>query len=356
MDEDGSEFLELDNQMAFITDANARSIIYRNDINELDLHGKIYKRNINFFSKFEENELLAIQELLDNPEKYFTETYKPFKKPKDTLAYVFKSSLPAYHRYSSCELLNSNYVNYEIPLDIQMAGKKKVKKFRRWFKEVQHLFDSKPDVFEARLLARWGIVSNIEEMRIENSGISEFENYSINDLESRIEIRLKSADRYLKKSKKTKSILNKLSKFTYLAYKYDKIRLNDTGYSDEEVRKVLKKYDKKFKKPLKNDLISYYKVTLNPRIKIKGRLLKNLGFKPCKHCHDPNFSKSDQKLLKQNRFRIGQKDDRKLAKKKLISHGRTKKTANKLLDAIEVAEIKGTEYLVTRNGNLMTAN
>ena len=76
--------------MSFITLANTNKIIFNSDIQSLDLTGDIYKIPIYFFSKYEENALLAIQELLKDPDKYFTEIYKPYK-PVDTYSYVYRA-------------------------------------------------------------------------------------------------------------------------------------------------------------------------------------------------------------------------------------------------------------------------
>ena len=73
--------------MGYITLANANKIISQSDINELDLEGEIYHIPIYFFSKYEKNELLGIQELLKDPKKYFTEIYQPYESV-DTYSYV----------------------------------------------------------------------------------------------------------------------------------------------------------------------------------------------------------------------------------------------------------------------------
>ena len=61
--------------MAYITQANLKRIIYRSSIKEMRLQGKVYKLPIYFFSKYEENALLAIQELLKDPDVYFRDLY-----------------------------------------------------------------------------------------------------------------------------------------------------------------------------------------------------------------------------------------------------------------------------------------
>ena len=99
--------------MAYITIANASSIIFKSDLKQVDLKKQLYKIPIYFFNTYEKNALLAFQELLLDPEKYFTEIYKPYRAI-DTYTPVFEGRLPAYHNESSCSRLNADFENYEI--------------------------------------------------------------------------------------------------------------------------------------------------------------------------------------------------------------------------------------------------
>jgi len=270
--------------MAYITLANTKKIILQSNIKELNLEGEIYHIPIYFFSKYEKNELLAIKELLKDPEKYFKEIYKPYK-PVDTYSYVYEGQHPSYHKFSSCPRLNSDYQNFEIPPEIKAKGPEAVKEFRKWFEEVKYLLD-RPDVFVARLQARWGIVTNPKAINRDNSGSTIIENLTIEELEEKIDGLIKEAGRFYYKSDKNKKILKRFSKLTFIAYKkYDDIYNNDTGYSDEEVKQLLKHYDKEYKKPLKKYLIEYYRLKHNPEIKMEGYLLDKLGFNPCRFCY-----------------------------------------------------------------------
>lgn len=56
---------------------------------------------------------------------------------------------------------------------------------------------------------------------------------------------------------------------TYLTNSKGKISGNNTGYSDQDI---------------KNLLVEYYRLKLNPEIKMQGYLLENLGFAQCRHC------------------------------------------------------------------------
>lgn len=273
--------------MSFITLANTNKIIFNSDIQSLDLTGDIYKIPIYFFSKYEENALLAIQELLKDPDKYFTEIYKPYK-PVDTYSYVYEGQKPGYHKFSCCPRLQSDYQNFEVPQEIKDKGPDAVQEFRQWFETVKHLLD-KPDIFVERLRIKYGIVTNPKAINRDNSGSTEMENLTIEELEKRIDSLIKEAGRFFYKSEKNTTILKRFSKFTHIAYKSDDIYNNDTGYSDEEVKELLKGYDAEFKRPLKRYLIEYYRMKLNPEIKMEGHFLEQLGFKPCGHCHSQEY-------------------------------------------------------------------
>jgi len=270
--------------MAYITISNAQHIIYKTDIKSLDLKGTVYKKKIFFFSKFEENSLLAIQELLKDPEKFITEIYKPIVV-KDTYKFVYEGKPPAYHKAIDCPRISANYKNFEIPEAIREKGIDEIIRFRKWFEENKHLLD-KPDVFVMRLELRWGIVTNPKEIKRYNSGWTEVENYKLEELEQKIDDLLREAGRYYYASQKNTTILKRFNKYTFLAYRDEPIDNNDTGYPDNEVKALLKEYNDKIKKPLKRLLIEYYRLTLNPDLKLEGNLLDQLGFKPCGQCYD----------------------------------------------------------------------
>lgn len=270
-----------------ITLANINKIIFNSDIKFLNLSGEIYKIPIYYYSKFEKNALLAIQELLKDPENYFKTIYKPYITI-DSYTLVYEEQKPAYHKHSICTKLNADYHNYTIPLEIKEKGPEAVIEFRNWFKTVAHLL-LKPDVFAERLRLKYGIITNPENIMIKNSGITEIENYNIEELEERIEELIRLSKNFFDASKKNKEILSKFSKYTFLAYKDNRIKNNNTGYNDEEVKEILMEFDEKFKRPTKKLLIEYYRLKLNPKITMNDFLLKRLGFKECNYCNKNDY-------------------------------------------------------------------
>jgi hypothetical protein len=282
-----------DSLLVFITQANLKKIVFNSDIMSVNLTGEIYKIPIRFFSRYEKNSLLAIQELLKDPEKYFKEIYVPYK-PVDTYKFIYEGQLPAYHKYTCCPNLQSDFQNFEIPFEIRARGQDAVKEFRLWFESVKYLLEkSDSDAFVARLLARWGILTNPGAINWGNSGWTLWENLTIEEMENRIDGLIKEAGRFYYGSEKNKKILDKYARRTSLAQKPETIPDNDTGYGDEELREFLKQYDEQFKKPTKRYLIDYYRLKFNPEIRIEGRFLEKLGFKPCSNCHSDNFVPSE---------------------------------------------------------------
>lgn len=274
--------------MVYITLSNAKRIVFnKTELKTLNLNGQVYEKPIYFFSYYEKNSLLAIKELLKDPEKFFTEIYKPIHI-KDTYRFVFKEKKPAYHYYLECERLQSDFQNYEIPEKIRKKGIDEIMRFRKWFIEHKHLLD-RPDVFAMRMELAFGISVNPKAINYENSGCNEIENLNLDELRQKIDTLLKEAGRYFYQSEKNKTILNKFSKYTFLAYRQDEIRINDTEYQDEEIKRFLRDYNERFKKPLKKMLIEYYRIKHNPELKLEGYLLEQLGFRPCRHCHENKF-------------------------------------------------------------------
>jgi hypothetical protein len=271
--------------LVFITLANTKNIIRKSEIKSLSVIGEIYKIPIHFFNRYEQNELLAIKELLKDPEKFFNEMYIPYE-PKDTFSKIYEGKKPSYHISQKCPRLHADYLNFSVPNEIKSKGQAAVIEFRQWFETVKHLFLSDPGMFVFRLHAKYGIITNPNSIKHENSGVFELENPSITELEEEIDKLIKEAGRFYYSSEKNTEILKVFSKNTFLAYNGNLDHLNTTQYSNEEIIIFLKEYDEKFKKRLKKLLIEYYRLKLNPEIKMDGLFLDKLGFKPCCDCYD----------------------------------------------------------------------
>lgn len=272
--------------MAYLTKSNSLRIIAKIDFRQIgNLEGEVYKKPIYFFSNYEINNLLGLRELLKDPEKFIKEYYVPVENA-DSFRYVYEGSKPAYHSKPNCERLNSNYRNFEIPEEIRNRGAEEVQNFRTWFKKNQYLLE-KIDVFVARLQIAFGVIMDPKSIDYKNSGVEVKENLNLEELEIRINKYISDAGKYFNQAdNKKKEIIRRFQKNTYLAYSSKEIESNNTGFSDDVIKKFLKEYDAHFKRPIKDLLLEYYRVLHNPDLKFEGNLLEQLGFRPCGICHN----------------------------------------------------------------------
>jgi hypothetical protein len=268
--------------MAFITSYNTHKIITRNNFKNVNLSGQVYRFKLYMFSKYEENCLIAIQELMKNPENYFKHIYDPIVI-NDSKKYVYKEHQPAYHIDKDCKRLHSDFTNFELPEEIKERGDLEIERFRKWFSENQYLLET-PDVFVMRLKLAFGISYNPKSIIYENSGFAEVKNYSVEELENKIDFHIKEAGRYFYAEEKNTKILRAFGKVSGRAFLDIPLEGNCTGYSEYEVKHFLKDYHRKYKLPIRKLLIEYYRIKFNPDLKFAENYMEVLGFKKCECC------------------------------------------------------------------------
>jgi hypothetical protein len=273
----------MDTNPVYITLSNAMRIVIMSNLSKIEIKKRLYDRPINYFNRLEKNQLLSIKELFRDPEHYFSVIYSPVKVAKKS-RFVYMGHPPSFHENDLCKRLSSNYRNYRIPDDIIEQGK--ANDFRKWFKSVEGLYNQNPDTFVARLYARWGILTNVKSINKENSGTTQFLNFNLKEIQIEIDALLTKAEQFKNESKKQAKILNSFSKLSYMGLSEDKIKRNFTGYSDDKVKNILRVFHLEYKIPLRELLVHYYRLVLNPKLAMEGDILTLLGFSPCGSCFE----------------------------------------------------------------------
>jgi hypothetical protein len=271
--------------MAYITISNSKKIIRKVDENRLDgISEKIYKREIFFFSRIEIGRLKGIRELFRNPQGFALEYYRPIEVV-DSFKYLYPEGKPAYHADISCERLHSNFRNIEIPSAIFDRGQAECIKFRNWFNKTTFKENDAID-YITKLQATFPYVGEINPKTLDysNSGIEEKTNYSLKELEAKIDSILRDASDFFKSNPGKQNLIRRFQKLTFMAYVTGNLYKNDSGLNDEDLKTFLKGYDNQFKIPVNELLIDYYRVQFNPNLSFDGRLLEKLGFKACSKC------------------------------------------------------------------------
>lgn len=274
--------------MAYISKYNSNRIIWKIDFSNVNFDGEVYKKPIYyFFSKYEEQSLLAIQELLKNPERFFNDYFTILNRT-DSYHYVFENITPAYHNSINCPRLHSSFQNFIIPDEIKERGVKEIVKYRAWFKDVEYLLEgddkNKIEIFKKSCRKEFALSLPPEIIIIKNSGSIEIYDTDLDSIESKIDDLLKRAGIFYNRCEKHTIILRRFSKLTFLANSPDPINGNTTKYTDKEVKELLAQYAEEFKHPLMHLLREWYRIKYNPELKFEGKLLQQLGFKACGTC------------------------------------------------------------------------
>jgi hypothetical protein len=278
--------------------------------------------NLNaIFSSSEKSELLLYKMLSEDPDKFLNEVYTQITEREDTYTWVYEEKKkPCYHGKPNCPRLHSDFENYQVPLPIKFKGIEKdilldrlklsdlteaekkivignVERYRNWWKNLgEILYKSDKDIFLMRVNMVFQPnprITDIKEFKQENSGIEEFDNCTLSEIEKNIDDLIIAARNYYFENEKHKSILRAYSKLTYhVLVKNEFPRFAECNYSYEEIRSFLEDYNKRLKEPLKKLLINYFRIKNNPDLKMESTILDELGFVPCGVCgYNPHLDK-----------------------------------------------------------------
>lgn len=278
--------------MAYITNFNASRILQQADLKGIKIQERgLFRKSIYFFNWYEELFLKVYQEMLENPEHFFGKVYQKIETEKDDYIYTSPPKAPAYHENLDCPLLHSDYKNFIIPEEIRNRGPEKVREFRKWFSTIQDLFEKDAPAFQMRLQAKWGILVSLSEIEKSNSGVVEVKNQSLEELIAKISELLDQAKKYINSSPENKQMLSPYhQKYAYLGLREDPLEKNNTPYPDEYLKEKMEYFEKSFKRPIKNLLLEYYRMTFNPDLQFDGKLLEGVGFTGCSQCAGEFFS------------------------------------------------------------------
>lgn len=269
--------------MVYITKSNAKRILEKLDLRGRTFTGILYEKPIYMFNNHELRQLLAYKTFMQSPNSFVTCVYKQIEL-EDTYQYIYEGNAPAYHERMDCERLTSDLQNFHIPDVITLKGKGEVIKFRRWFIDNIDVFRNNPEAFQMRMFTAFGIKVHLSEITRKNTGMFERENLSLEEVKVILDKLIKNAGCYYYANSKNTAILRKYGKRTFLAHMNEPLPDNDTGFSDEEVKKFLIEYENEYKFPIIKYLREYYRIRFNPKLSIDSKILDALGFRPCKAC------------------------------------------------------------------------
>tara|TARA_Y200000002_G_scaffold134156_1_gene110634 strand:- start:2645 stop:3820 length:1176 start_codon:yes stop_codon:yes gene_type:complete len=181
-----------------------------------------------------------------------------------------------------------------------------IKKYRDWFKEknMEMIIENKLEAFLMRVESRFGVKKGLlkEEDFIrkgKNSGIQKKENITKSEREESIKTLLEHFYYYSTSNSKISTIFGFVVRKTFLRkndYKLESLRdeiqtrYRDIDISIKDLSNILETIDIKFKQPLFDHLMDYWRLVLNPNLKFDKPFLETLKFKKCSVCFPDTVS------------------------------------------------------------------
>jgi len=310
----------MDNNVAYITEANFWRITKNNKIKNWENKVYKYKGEILFFIRtwdlIDLNKHSLFLKKMTEWEDWF---YEKIERNRDTYSKVYEWWQSAYHLYKDCSKLSSDFENYEIPEilfkeiveersnwllneeEYRNTRKKIAQKYRVWFKKNWTNSEKFESVFWLKL-KKW-----FKKIKYDNSWIKEFENMTLEDIEKKIDEKIWEQNYFMDNlSDKEKFFIKSLWKYVYyfkdikeewyddifwkIVYKYHKVWINKETFSDFDyfnLLKLLREYDEIYLKEIKKMLKKYINIINNNYdFKFNISLLDNIGFKVCHECEE----------------------------------------------------------------------
>lgn len=285
----------------------------------------LFRENVlnKMFNRFERNILFSYKEMMENFEEFINEVYVPREKREDTYWWIYEEdNPPVYHYDKNCPTLHSDFENYRIPASIRYQGistenrsittlrdedlteaeknlvRSNVSNFREWWLEGR-LWKNGKIIWDGRSgFSYWKKnkeyflqhvevlfkpnppVRRIEEFIMKNSGVEKMENASVEEIIIKINKLIDDYKNNFEQDDKHQRILRR-----YQAWRSNSPKFDSTiGYTDNEIREILKDNENRFKNPLKYYLKELYRRVNNPTLGFDEELLIQLGFRPCNNC------------------------------------------------------------------------
>ena len=270
--------------MEYITISNLERTRDNIELTKINFDQDCFHKIKNLYKKYSTIELVKFSDLLYKnkfSDVLNIEIYQPL------ISHEFKevaqlNGRSAYHIDPNCERLNSDLVLHKIPEEIELKGQEVKSQFISWIRNNKEKFKDTSE-FNFKIKKEWNLTKLPEIIFQLNSGICEFENYNIEEIELKIENQIKIAQNFLKDLANKEAIIIFYIKFNR-EKKISEIDINSLKDFTEQEIKIINEYFKIIYNPLKLLLTEYYKVFLCKGINFQGPILESLGFRACKKC------------------------------------------------------------------------
>ena len=257
----------------YITMANAKAMYDGIDLQKLGNvdTDQVFSADLSkILSANEQRWLVAARMLYEDFALFIEHAYSKDRRTSDGLRFARKKAPPAYHLDHRCDNLHSDFEEFLIPVEVDSRGDAEVERFRAWFLKHEELLARNPDAFIARAVIEFRLngPKSMELVIKPNSGVTEVRNVRLDTINAKIGMLLRDAEKLRSEH-------------------HGAIRSYELQWRQREPDEPLIGVEAEWvalKKSIKQELRTYFQVRFNPELRFEGRLLEQIGFRPCSVC------------------------------------------------------------------------
>lgn len=244
--------------------------------NEL-VKSELYKDDLSWIMSGPQMKSLFIEGLILSNDERMKVAERPVAKSITSKMLFLNSSPPKYHEDYDCKFMRASYQNFLIPIEIEVRGEKAIENFRKFAQENKKIFYENQDRFLVMVEAAFGLQTPLKKVDYANSGVEEFSDLAVDQMEEAIHKHLVAANEFKSQSPEVEKEIKK--------YNYAPSTVVEAG----NVSDIVKKWHNFYQAELRKMLRSYIIKSRNPQLSFERSFLNGLGFKVCNACRGPAF-------------------------------------------------------------------
>ena len=272
-------------EKVYITESTFKNLIKKTELDKyLETSLPHYEKLKYILALPEKNQLIKYAKLLEDFKNFsnYQKINKVYESDPKTRLIFFKKKPSSYHLDEDCIYLNSNYENFEIPVEIKDEN---IETYRSFFLKNKYLYENNRIAFLAKAEIKFNIIiKNVKEIHGENSGIEKIKNFRVespNTIIDKISILIKDMDDYRSSDADIEKLIKDVGFATHKA-KYINNNKDYVLHIKNENSPIYHWH--KYKIKLKSLIEKYFILTFNTEFKFERSILEQCGLTCCRSC------------------------------------------------------------------------
>jgi hypothetical protein len=233
---------------------------------------ELYQKDLSWILSVPQMKTLFIEKLILSNDNRIVVREKSVATRYNSKMIFASNAAPKYHFDCECKFMKSNYINFFVPVEIEVRGEEAVRAFMGFAEENKSVFYEDQQKFLDMIEVRFLLGNPLTKVNYPNSGIEDFITLDIDQMEDAIHQHLEKAEYFKDQSPE---ISREIKRLNYAPIKV----VSQDGISD-----LVKEWHFFYKVELRKMLRAYIIKSSNSDLSFNEMFLRGLGFEECKAC------------------------------------------------------------------------